>query len=235
MFGNKIIKLLRSKKSIAFIPLFGLPMLDKKDYKTKEILMEYMKDYNAITLDDHNYNLITYEMCEEFVKNNPELIANIPEKYMDERMCKNVILINPNNITFIPEKHITNNICEFIIGIHPNFYFLLPEIHKTLHIRKKVSKIYDDSLENNPNNLSIIPKEFVNDTMIIKAFTNTNGKINNDTITKFNISQSLRNEFNEICLNKTYYNLTYDKFRDYKDSYCYHALQNFHPKLPSNE
>ncbi len=235
MFHNKIIKLLRSKKSIAFIPLFGLPMLNKDDHKTKEILMEYMKEYNAITLDDHNYNLVTYEMCENFVKNNPELIANIPEKYIDEKMCKTVIMINPNNITFIPKKHITNNICEFIIGIHPNFYLLIPENHKTRYMEEKMFKIYHELLIKNPNNLSIIPKEFVDDDMITKAFINTNGRINNDVIENLNISQSLRNKFNETCLNKTYYNLLRNKFNDDKDSYCYHTLLNFYPKLPSNE
>ncbi len=234
MFKNRIIKFLKTNKYPLTTPAmawFTYVDDDETTNETKpnEITLESSKIVDTQNkIDGFDIHMLTQEICNKLVEDNPENIGKIPIKFVNRKMCNDVIDINPNNIIHIPYLYVNQELCNKVFNINVDFYFLIPPHYRTKYMLEKVIAHHKHLLADNRFYFKNIPKEIIDDDFILYAVKITEGMVSYENISKHKVTPKTQTSLNEFC--RTQFT---GKWNNY--AYCTIQLENLKPKIPKNE
>lgn len=234
MFKNRIIKFIKTNKYPLTTPAMAwFTFVDDDDTtnetKQNEITLESSKIVDTQNkIDGFDIHMLTQEICNKLVDDNPENIGKIPIKFVNHKMCNDVIDINPNNIIHIPYLYVSQELCNKVFNLSPDFYFLIPPNYRSKYMLEKVIAYHKNLISKDRDNFNNIPKEIINDDLIVFAVENTNGMIKYADIKKYKIKPQSQLRLNKYC-NEQFTN------KWHSSAYCTVLLDQLKPKIPKNE
>lgn len=225
MFGNRFFRLFKTNKSkFTYASLFGFGMT-YDDKKTLDIVDNGVVDIIDTALFKDG---LTQDECYEIVYKNPENIKKIPKHYITSKMCNDLLDLNPNNIIHIPTEFITNDMCYKLLKIHVNFYCLIPKEKRNDNMLDMVNKHYNKILIDEFQKFSDIPKELINDKLVLHGVTVSDGKIGIYRLRGYKVSVDTQRKLDKFCREK------YNEDDGVKGvSYCSFRMKDIMPKLPN--
>ncbi len=225
MFGNRFVRLFKTNKSkFTYSILFGFGVA-YDDKKTLDIVDNGVVDIIDTTLFK---NGLTQDECYEIVYENPENIKKIPKHYITSKMCNDLLDLNPNNIIHIPTEFITNDMCYKLLKMNVNFYCLIPKEKRNDNMLNMVNNYYNSILVNEFQKFSDIPKELINDKLVLHAVTASKGVIGIYRLRGYKVGVDTQRKLDKFCRGN------YNESDGTKGvSYCSFRMKDIMPKLPN--
>ncbi len=127
-------------------------------YITKEDWLQKLeKDSNYIKYIPKGY--LNQKLCNDAIKDNPDLIKYIPVQYRSEDICSKAYEYNYKNIKYVLDEYKTKDTCWEVIKKEPKLIQYFP-----LQLRN--SEMYEYIAEHEPSEIEKIPEEFINENIL---------------------------------------------------------------------
>jgi GTP-binding protein EngB required for normal cell division len=132
-----------------------------KELLTQEICMNYI-NMNPLMLENIPIEFITYEMCMKAIELNGNTLLYIPSKFKTYELCNRAIKENKYEnhvLNFVPNRFKTNEFCNIALKADYHNYLYLPEHFKNIN----------NCVEVNPYIILLLPTNIITYELCMKV------------------------------------------------------------------